>query len=101
MSITLPVHRGYGFTPATVSAFVLTRIIAGDVDELCRRIYDGKFINFSASVAGPYDIVLCITEEEIRSMADISNIVIDRIQSFQEIRETLTLTTGNGFYFKK
>ena len=99
VTITLPVHVSKGFAPSRVSAIILTRVMRGDVDSVAENIYGrGKRINFSASVAGPYDVVLAINEEYAKDNTEISDIVIDKIQTFKEIKDTLTLTTGGKNY---
>jgi nitrate reductase NapAB chaperone NapD len=93
-TITLPMHHTNGFPPKSFFGIVLTRADAQaiDVDELSEILYKRKHINFSASIAGPYDVILTIETSEI-------DIILEQIHTIKGISDTLTLTTEPQYTF--
>ena len=98
-TVSLPVHRNFGKLSAKLSAIILTRLMRGDVDEMAERLYNSsETINYSASVAGPYDIVMSMNPALIRTPAELRQKLLEEIRVFEEIKDTVTLVAGPYYY---
>lgn len=100
-TVTLPVHNFYGDIPENVCAIVLTRLMKGDVDVVAEKIHSAELVNFSSSVAGPYDIIMTINPCEVTDHMDLKDRLLTDIRVIDEIKDTLTLTTSKNHYSKQ